>query len=203
MTARDDRTYWNERYTREGAQLQKDASEFVVEIVSGLPGGTALDLACGRGRNAVWLAQRGYDVTAVDVSAVAVSHAREHAAEAGVTIDFQVADLTTWDPGGRSWDLVLLSYLQLPEVSRRRVHAMAATAVAPDGWLLLVAHHRDNLEHGVGGPKYEEVLYHQDDLAEDFAALDIVRNEVVVRPVDREDLQGDAIDVILVARTGS
>lgn len=202
MTARDDRTYWNERYTREGAQLQKDPNQFVVEIVAGFGRGAALDLACGRGRNAVWLAQRGYEVTAVDVSAVAVSHAEEHAAEAGVTIDFQVADLTTWDPGGRSWDLVLLSYLQLPDDSRRQVHAKAAAAVAPGGWLVLIAHHRDNLEHGVGGPKYSEVLYHEDDLAGEFPGLDIIRNEVVTRTVDREDLKGEAIDVVLVARSG-
>lgn len=201
MVSRDDRTYWNERYTREGAQLQLEPGAFVVDIVSGFPGGTALDLACGRGRNAVWLAKQGYDVTAIDVSSVAVAHAERHADEAGVEVAFGVADLTAWDPEGRTWDLVLLSYLQLPEASRRRVHAMAATAVAEGGCLLLIAHHRDNFDHGVGGPRYAEVLYHEDDLAADFAALDIVRNEVVTRTVDREDLQGEAIDVILVARS--
>lgn len=200
MTSRDDRTYWDERYTREGAQLQAEPGPFVVEIVAGLPGGTALDLACGRGRNAVWLAKRGYEVTAVDVSSVAVSQAERHADEAGVKVDFEVADLTTWHPGDRTWDLVLLSYLQLPEHGRRAVNRMAATLVAPGGCLLLIAHHRDNLDHGVGGPKYAAVLYTTEALAEDFAALDIVRNEVVTRSVDREDLQGEAIDVIVVAR---
>lgn len=201
MTSRD-HTYWNERYTREGAQLQREPNQLIVDVVSGLSGRTALDLACGRGRNAVWLARHGFEVTAIDVSSVAVAQAEQHAVEAGVTIDFQVTDLTTWDPEGRTWDVVVISYLQLPEASRRRAHAAAASALAPGGTLVLVAHHRDNLERGVGGPQYPEVLYHEDDLAQDFASLDVVRNEVVLRTVDREDLQGEAIDVILVAKGG-
>ena len=117
------------------------------------------------------------------------------AAAHGLDASFEAVDLATWDPAGRTWDLVLLSYLQLPEAVRRPVHRSAAQALAPGGRLILIAHHRDNLDHGVGGPPSPDVLFAEEQLADDFADLHIERNERVLRPTD----DGVAIDVILVA----
>lgn len=191
--------FWDERYTSEGMLWGAEPNTVVAEIAATLPVGTVLDLACGQGRNAVWLAQQGHQVTGIDLSPVAIEQARQLAAEAGVTVDLATGDLTEWDPANRTWDLVLLSYLQVPPADRAVAHAKAVAAVAPGGTLLLVAHHRDNLEHGVGGPQAPEVLYTEAELAEDFADLEILRNETIDRRVEREDLVGTAIDVVLLA----
>jgi hypothetical protein len=129
---------------------------------------------------------------------VAVAQAAEIAKEHGLDATFEAVDLTTWDPAGQVWDLVVLAYLQIPEAARRVVHAAAARAVAPGGRLVVIAHHADNLEHGVGGPPYPEVLFTEEQLAADFASLDIERNERVLRPTEH----GDAIDIVLVAHRG-
>jgi SAM-dependent methyltransferase len=191
--------YWDERYSERGYLWGVDPNTFLVEVVSGSPPGTALDLGCGQGRNAVWLALEGHDVTALDLSPVAIQQAERLALEAGVEVDFAAADLTQWDPTGRTWDLVVLSYLQLPEEQRRGVHATAIDALAPGGRLVVIAHHLENLEHGVGGPPRPDVLFTEDQLRADFASLDIHVCEKVIRHVETEEISGDAIDVLLVA----
>lgn len=185
---------WDARY-RGGDVWGSAPNRLLTELVTALPGATALDLGAGQGRNALWLAELGYDVTGLDLSSVAVDQARAAAAELGVDARFEAVDLAAWDPAGRVWDLVVLSYLQLDEETRTIVHAKAAQAVAPGGRLILIAHHRDNLEHGVGGPPTPRVLYDEEMLAGDFAGLAIERNEAVVRATD----DGDAIDIVLIA----
>lgn len=191
--------FWDERYATEGMLWGAEPNAVVAEIAADLPAGTVLDLACGQGRNAVWLAQQGHEVTGIDLSPVAVEQARRLAEDVGVVVDLTTGDVTEWDPAGRTWDLVLLSYLQIPFADRTVAHAKAVAAVAPGGTLLLIAHHRDNLDDGVGGPQAPEVLYTEEQLAADFADLEILRNETVTRPVERDDLQGTAIDVLVLA----
>lgn len=190
---------WNERYRSEGMIYGAEPNQFVVAALAHLPPGQALDLACGQGRNAVWLAQQGHDVTAVDYSEVAIDHGRRLAEAVGVDVDFVRADLTSWSPTG-AFDLVLLSYLHLPTEARATVHRAAVGSLVPGGTLFLVAHHRDNLDGGVGGPQDPAVLYEEAELAEDFSELDIERNERVLRHVVKDDLEGDAIDVVVLAR---
>lgn len=191
--------FWDERYGREGMLWGAEPNAVVADIGAGLPAGSVLDLACGQGRNAVWLALQGHDVTGIDLSPVAIEQARRLAEDAGVAVDLSSGDITEWDPAGRTWDLVLLSYLQVPADARVVAHAKAVAAVASGGTLLLIAHHRDNLEHGVGGPQDAEVLYTEDELAADFAELEILRNETVERRVERDDVQGTAIDILVLA----
>lgn len=200
MTSPNDRReYWNERYATQGLVWGVGANRFVAAELSGLSPRRALDLGCGQGRNAIWLAQQGHTVTGVDVSDVAIDHARRLAAEAGVDVEFVAHDLATWQPEPAAYDLVVLSYLQLPAATRRIVHASAVTAVAPGGRILLIAHHRDNLERGIGGPQSLDVLFDEAQLADDFAELELVRNEVVLRPVDKDGMSGEAIDILFIA----
>jgi SAM-dependent methyltransferase len=196
----DRRMYWNERYAERGTLWGAEANQFVVRYLSDLPPGRVLDLASGQGRNAVWLAARGHSVTAVDVSDVAAQQAGGVAAEAGVEVDFVTADLLEWEPDSEAFDLVLLSYLQVPSELRRAVHGKAIRAVAPGGVVFVIAHHLDNLEHGVGGPPDPDVLFTEEQLAADFADLDIEIIERVLRHVESDDINGDAIDVALLAR---
>ncbi len=196
----DRRSYWNERYAERGTLWGADANQFVVRYLSDLPPGRVLDLASGQGRNAVWLAARGHSVTAVDISDVAAKQAGEVAAEAGVEVDFVTADLLSWEPDPAAFDLVLLSYLQVPAELRRAVHDKAIRAVAPSGVVFVIAHHLDNLDQGVGGPPDPDVLFTEDQLAGDFADLDVEILERVLRHVETEEASGDAVDVAMLAR---
>lgn len=196
----DDRAaFWDQRYRERGFLWGTEPNRFLVTVASDIPPGRALDLACGQGRNSVWLAERGHTVTGIDLSPVAIGDGEELARQAGVTVDFQVADLTSWDPAGRTWDLVVLSYVQVVPDDRLAIHARASSALAPGGTLVVIAHHLDNLTQGVGGPQNPDVLFTCDDLVADFAGLSIERCEKVLRPVVSEEVSGDAIDVLLVA----
>lgn len=191
---------WDERYSAPGHTFGTRPNEFVVEMVAGLPPGRALDVACGEGRHAVWLAARGHEVTGVDVSPVAIAKAGALAVESGVSVDLVIADLAAYEPAAGAYDLVLLAYVQLPDALRRTVHVRAAAALAPGGTLALVAHHRDNLERGIGGPPTVEVLFDEEQLLADFASLSVARCEEVLRVVAAgTPEQATAVDVVCVA----
>ena len=118
-----DREEWNDRYRTKDLVWTANANQFVVAEVAGLPAGHALDLAAGEGRNAVWLAEQGWQVTAVDYSDVAITKARELAAERNVALETVVADATEPLPGQPTFDLVVVAYLQLPEPDRSRARS--------------------------------------------------------------------------------
>ncbi|HWS45795.1 MAG TPA: class I SAM-dependent methyltransferase [Acidimicrobiia bacterium] len=184
------------RHDRDGTLWGVEPNRFVARDLAGLPPGRALDLACGEGRNAIWLAERGWQVTAVDFSSVAIDRGRELAEHRGVTVDFVVADLLSWVPEPEHYDLVVLAYLQLPDDERRAVFGRAARAVAAGGTLYVLAHDSRNLRDGIGGPQEPAVLYTAGDVAADLPDFDIVRAGEELRPVDG----GTAIDCLVVAR---
>jgi SAM-dependent methyltransferase len=134
--------FWEAHYGRHERVWSGRANPVLVEVVGELPPGTALDLGCGEGGDAIWLARRGWRVTAVDVSATALERASADATEAGVRdrIDFQRHDLSRTFPAG-SFDLISAQYLHSPvELPRERVLRTAARAVTPGGLLLVVGH---------------------------------------------------------------
>jgi SAM-dependent methyltransferase len=194
------RDRWNEKWRERGSEARSEPNRFLVEEVSGLPAARALDLACGAGRNAIWLAERGWRVTAVDYSEVALAEARRRAAARAVEIDWILADLTEWWPPAGAFDLVCVLYLQLPAGERRLVLGRAAGALAPGGAILVVGHHLSNLTEGYGGPKTADVLFTPEDVAADLDGLDVERAERVIRPVEDEDGMHDAIDALVRAR---
>ena len=192
---------WNRRY--EGIELVWTATpnRFLAQEVAGLAPGRVLDLACGEGRHAVWLAEQGWQAHGVDFSEVAIEKARRLAEARALDAKFEVADLTEWDPVGQ-WDLVLVFYLQLPVDERRIVLRTAAAAVAPGGTLLVVGHDSRNLEHGYGGPKYPDVLFTPEDVTADISGsgLELERAEPVERPVETPEGERVAIDALIRAR---
>ncbi len=143
--------------------------------------GTALDLGAGDGRNAVWLAEHGWRVTAVDFSPVAVDRGRALAATAGVEVEWRVADLLGWTPAPEAFDLVVLLFIHLPPDERHLVYARAAAAVARGGTLLVVGHDRSNLTDGVGGPRDPDVLFSSDEIVRDLPAGFVVERSGTVR----------------------
>ena len=194
------RELWNERYQQKGHVWGAAPNQFVADRLAGLEPVRILDLGSGQGRNAIWLAQQGHEVTAVDVSDVATQQAADLAREAGVVVNFVAADLATWEPPDGSFDLVLLAYLQAPAEIRKALHRKAARALAPGGHVFVVAHHRDNLTQGVGGPPLPEVLFDEAMLAADFPNFEVVENARILRRVNQGDVAGDAVDVIYFAR---
>ncbi len=191
-----DETSWDERYAGPDLVWTTDVNRFVLQECEPLTPGTALDLACGEGRNAVWLATKGWSVTAVDFSSVGLGKGAGLAGSAGVEVEWVHADVLTWE-ARRLYDLVLLVYLQLPATQRRAALQKAGAVTAPFGSVLVVAHDLANLRGGVGGPQSADVLWTVDEVAlEGFTA---VRSEVARRPT----ADGDALDtVVRLMRTG-
>ena len=196
------REEWNRRYARNELIWTAQPNRFLVAETAGLPPGRALDIACGEGRNAVWLAEQGWRVTGVDFSDTALDKAHRLAGARGVEAEWEQADLLEYRPEARAYDLVILFYLQLPETERRPVVRAAAEAVAPGGTLLLVAHDSSNLEHGHGGPQHPAVLYTAAAVAADLdgTGLEIERAEVVERPVETPEGERTALDALVSAR---
>lgn len=192
---------WDERYRAEPLLWSAGPNPFLVEEVAGLPPGRALDVACGEGRNALWLADQGWSVTAVDFSVVAVERGRRLAGDRGLDVEWVVADVLSYVPAGSTYDLVALLYLHLPAADRRRALAQAAAAVAPGGMLLVVGHDTTNLTEGAGGPRDASVLFTPADIIEDLAGqpgLVAERAEVVRRATG--DGQPEALDALVRLR---
>ncbi|WP_223256776.1 class I SAM-dependent methyltransferase [Micromonospora endophytica] len=165
----------------------------------GLTPGRALDLGAGEGRNAVWLAEQGWRVTAVDFSAVAVERGRKLARERGVEVDWQVADVTSYQPEVGGFDLVLLAYLHLPAPQRSTVLHRAGAAVCPGGSLVLVGHDLANLTNGIGGPQDPTVLQTPDMVVAELSGLHVSRAETAPRPVHTPTGTVNALDTVIVA----
>lgn len=189
---------WDRRYASPHLLWSSAPNRLFVAEVEGLPAGRALDLACGEGRNAVWLAERGWQVTGVDFSEIAIGKARALAAGAGVAVELVCADLLAYEPQPAAYDLVAVLYLQLPADERRLVLARAAEALAPGGTFLLVGHDVTNIVDGVGGPSDTRVLYAPEDIVADLPGLEVVRAERRLREVEGEDRP--AIDALVRAR---
>jgi SAM-dependent methyltransferase len=195
-----DRESWNRRYADRELVWTAQPNRFLAAEAAGLPPGRALDLGAGEGRNAVWLAQQGWQVTAVDFSDAGLAKGERLAAERGVGVSWVVADLLEHVPSPLSFDLVVLLYLHLPAGERRAVHRRAAASVAPGGALLVVGHDSTNIAEGYGGPQDPRILFTPEEVAGDLAALQIERAERVRRSVASESGTVEAIDALVRAR---
>ena len=190
---------WDERYSGPGLVWGAGPNRFVTEEVTALPAGRAIDLGTGEGRNAIWLAERGWQVTAVDFSAVGLARAARLAAERAVSVDWVQADLQDYQPAADSFDLVLVAYIHLPAASLARIFRAAAAAVAAGGTLLVIGHDRDNITRGHGGPQDPDRLYTPAAVTAELDGLTIRRAEKVMRPVTTPEGERTAIDTLVRA----
>lgn len=190
-----EREDWNQRYSAEALIWTAKANRFLMEEIANLAPGSALDLATGEGRNAVWLAEQGWIVRAVDFSDVAIGKARNLARVRNVheAIDFREADLRNYELEFQRFDLVALIYLQIPQAELFPILLQAARAVAPGGTFLLVGHDSENLLHGYGGPQRADMLY----TAEQVVAA--LGNELVIEKAGRVERPVETPDGIRVA----
>ncbi len=149
---------WNDRYSSGHYIYGTEANVFLAENVNRLPRGNILCVAEGEGRNAVFLARQGYNVTAVDGSEVAREKALKLAAKHKVNINYIVADLTSFDLGIEQWDGVVSIFCHLPPALRQSVHQRLCRALKPGGVLLLEAYTPNQLKYATGGPKDEAMM---------------------------------------------
>lgn len=196
---RHDREFWEERYQSAPQVWSGRPNAQLVDEVADLPAGTALDIACGEGGDALWLARRGWRVTAVDLAQTALDRVDAATAQAGPEIAARVrtvrADIGTWVPGDDRYDLVTSHFLHLPPADRAHAFARMAAAVAPGGQLLLVAHHASDLETTVGRPDVPELFFAPADVV---AALEPGQWDVLVaeaRPRQVVDPDGQEITI--------
>jgi SAM-dependent methyltransferase len=197
-----DRQQWDERYSGAAFEWSMHPNQFVAEQLADLPPGRALDLAAGEGRNSIWLAERGWSVTAVDFSRVGLEKGRALGAARGVRdgqVDWVVADLRGYEPARAAFDLVLIAYLQVDAALRDKVLAGAAAALMPGGTLLVVGHDLTNLTEGVGGPQSPDVLYTPEAITAALPGLRVVRAGRVRRAVERDGGTATAIDTLVRA----
>jgi ubiquinone/menaquinone biosynthesis C-methylase UbiE len=193
------REHWDERYGTEELIWKAEPNRFLVEELDALPPGRALDVACGEGRNAVWLASKGWCVTGADFSRAGLAKAQRLATDRGVEVTWVEADVVEWRPPTASFDLVVVMYLHLPAEQRRRALAHAAAALAPGGVLLVVGHDTSNLLKGTGGPQDPAVLFTPEEIVEDLSGLQIERAEQVKRTVVTDAGEATAVDALVRA----
>ena len=198
---------WDERYAAHDLVWSATPNRFVEELIGPLPPGSAIDIAAGEGRNAIWLAGRGWTVTGCDYSPVAVDRMRELAAQAlGDDVDRLtpvVADATAALPGGTAaYDVALFSYLQLPETEMRAALRHAVDGVRVGGQVVVIGHAGRNLTEGQGGPSDRSVLYDPDEVLQRVAGLpvEVISSEIRTRPVDTPEGTRDALDTVVVLR---
>lgn len=179
---------WDQRYSEPGFAYGTEANDFLREqapIRFG-PGQAVLSLAEGEGRNAVWLAQQGLQVTGVDASSVGLAKAGALAAERGVAIRTIHADLAGWDPGEGAWDGVVSIWAHLPSAERRQLFGRVVRSLKPGGWLVLEHYHPRQIGLGSGGPKEPDRLADLAGMQEELKGLEWV----VARELEREIAEG-------------
>lgn len=160
---------WDERYGSSGRVWSGNPNPHLVATAAELTPGAALDVGSGEGADAIWLASQGWHVTGIDISVVALDRAASQAAIAGPEIagrlTWQQADLLSWVPPARRFDLVSAQFMQLPPPARASLHRRLAEAVRPGGVLLIVGHHPSDLDSGIGRPHHPELMFTAEQVA--------------------------------------
>lgn len=200
--------YWNKRYAGKEYIWTVSANQFLVAETVDLPVGKALDLAAGEGRNAVWLAEQGWSVCAIDFSEQAIEKAEFLAESKGVLnrVKFKTEDLNKYKPECGQFDLVTLIYLQLPFEKMKSILQNAVKSLKSGGTFLLIAHDHKNLIHGFGGPQQPELLYKKEqviDVINDIAfseSMEMIKAEEVERLVNSYSGNKIAFDCLVKAK---
>lgn len=162
---------WDERYSTKDYVYGTQANDFLAMQIAHIPKGQVLSLAEGEGRNAVYLAQQGYTVTAVDASQVGLDKAQRLADKAGVSINCVQADLAAYDFGENQWDAIISIFCPLPPNVRRAVYQGVERGLKPGGIFLLEAYTPEQLQYGTGGGSDITLMQTKASLSEELSGL--------------------------------
>ena len=194
---------WDKRYDVEEYVYGEEPNTFLAKNQASLPMGRILCLAEGEGRNAVFLARQGYEVTAVDSSSVGLAKGRRLAERQGVSVHWVHADLADYPMGRDRWEGIVSIFCHLPPDLRGRVHRQVAEGLKPGGVLLLEGYTVDQLELGTGGPPVAELLLSQDIVREEIPGLEFTRLAELTRDVTEGTLHrgtGAVVQAIAIKR---
>ncbi len=190
---------WDERYQGDDYVYGTSANDFLQSHVDQLPKRRILCLAEGEGRNAVFLAERGFDVTAVDQSSVGLAKAHKLAAERGVNIATIVADLADFHIEPEAWDGIVSIFAHMPAQARRHLHRKVVSGLRSGGVFLLEAYRPEQLQYGTGGPPATEMMMNLNGLRVELAGLELEYAADVLRDIREGRLhtgQGAVVQVL-------
>lgn len=198
------RQLWNERYAGSELIWSTAPNQLFATEVKGLTPGKALDVACGEGRNAIWLAEEGWDVTAIDFSDVGIEKGNRIAERRGAHVTWVAEDVSTWMLPEEEYDLVAVLYLHTGETERKLWLRNVLDSVKPSGTFIYIAHDPSNIENGVGGPQDLALLPSVDEITNAMETFQIESAKIVERPVVNEpghgkELKGIALDSLIRA----
>ena len=187
---------WDERYQRDEYVYGTSPNDFLRSQVSHLPCGRILCLAEGEGRNAAFLAEQGYAVTAVDQSPVGLGKASQLAEQRGVKIETVVADLATFELEPEAWDGVVSIFAHMPPHARHHIHRQVVTGLRPGGVFLLEAYRPEQLQYGTGGPPVADLMMTLAGLRTDLSGLNFDFTAETVREIQEGPLHHGAGAVV-------
>jgi SAM-dependent methyltransferase len=192
---------WDQRFSETGFAYGKEPNDLLREQAARLPPGPVLELAAGEGRNGVWLAERGHDVTLVDGSGVGLAKAEEMARERGVKVRAVVSDLAEYVIEPAAWSGIVSIWAHLPPALRARVHAACVRGLRPGGVFVLEAYTPAQLAHATGGPRQVDLLMTLEGLRAELAGLDFLVGRELEREIHEGKYhQGPSAVVQVVAR---
>jgi len=189
---------WDERYSGDDFAYGTQPNDFLVATANALPVGRALCLAEGEGRNAVWLARRGFDVTAVDMSQVGLDKARKLAERQGVDIRTIRADLADFVIEPEGWDVIISIFCHLPPPLRRVVHRRSVGGLKGGGFFLLEGFTPSQLDLGTGGPPSAELMMDLETLRGELAGLDFIHQQELERAIHEGEFHNGRSAVVQV-----
>jgi 2-polyprenyl-3-methyl-5-hydroxy-6-metoxy-1,4-benzoquinol methylase len=174
---------WDNRYLEPGFAYGTTPNQFLTAVAKDIPKGKVLCMGAGEGRNAVYLAQQGYDVTALDISRVGLEKAQMLAHENKVTINVICTDIQDFTFVPASWQGIISIFLHLPPALRKKTHAKISTGLFPGGVFILEGYSKQQLNYKTGGPPVEELLYDLPELTSELVGLQLKIKTHTVRPV--------------------
>ncbi len=174
---------WEQRFGIESYLFGTEPNEFLRDNVSMLAPGTVMCLAEGEGRNAVFLAESGFEVHSVDLTETGVAKTLRLAEQRGVHVDAVVGDLAVFDLGVDCWDVVVSIFAHMPPHVRRDLHARVVAALKPGATFLLEAYTPDQVGRGTGGPSLPEMTMTLGGLRDELTGLEMVHAEELERDV--------------------
>ena len=194
--------FWNSRFAEDKHAYGTEPNEYLTQQGQRLQAGMeVLVIGDGQGRNGVWLAEQGLNVTSVDYSQAGVDRATKLASERGVSVNTICADLTEWPWPQQHFDLVVSIYVHFPPVQRPLIHKQVIEALKPNGIAILEGFSKEQLNYKSGGPPVEEMLFSVEELKQDFKDLEILELEQTITLLDEGPYHsGDAAVVRMVGR---
>ena len=189
---------WDQRFSQRVYVYGTCPNDFLRDAIANKPKGKVLCLADGEGRNGVYLAQQGHEVTSVDISSAGLQKARDLANKRGVSIQTIVADLHIFDMGQNQWDAIVSIFCHLPTPTRLAVHKRVIKGLKPGGLFLLEAYTPAQIALGTGGPRAEDLLMTLSDLQAELCGMELVHACELERDIHEGILHNGRSSVVQV-----